>query len=177
MVGRNGKSATKTVTRRVRTRPEPKPYAGGRVFHVYPPDYKGNENRAGLPDASGIAYNYYCGSGDTVTMTSKLKPAISFWCMRAFTSTIRNTTPGDQFDQCDYSLRGNLLFDRQRRSEKPHSLSRREMEKRSFDGNGNFNLFSNKSANYNYFEGVTIRNTDIAIWAGTQFIAGSKASP
>jgi len=31
-----------------------------------------------------------------------------------------------------------------------------------------------KVANYNYFEGVTIRNTDIAIWAGTQFIAGSK---
>jgi hypothetical protein len=43
-----------------------------------------------------------------------------------------------------------------------------------FDGNGNYNLFNVKAANYNYFEGVTIRNTDIAIWAGTQFIAGSK---
>ena len=43
-----------------------------------------------------------------------------------------------------------------------------------FDGNGNYNLFNVKAADYNYFEGVTIRNTDIAIWAGTQFIAGSK---
>jgi hypothetical protein len=43
-----------------------------------------------------------------------------------------------------------------------------------FDGNRNFNLFNIKAANYNYFEGLTIRNTDIAIWAGTQFIAGSK---
>jgi len=43
-----------------------------------------------------------------------------------------------------------------------------------FDGNGNFNLFNVKAANYNYFEGVTIRNTEIGIWAGTQFIAGSK---
>ncbi len=43
-----------------------------------------------------------------------------------------------------------------------------------FDVNGVFNLFNTKAANYNYFEGVTIRNTDIAIWAGTQFIAGSK---
>src|SRR5437667_2131988 len=43
-----------------------------------------------------------------------------------------------------------------------------------YDGNGNFNLFNVKPANYNYFAGVTIRNTDIAIWAGTQFIAGSK---
>ena len=43
-----------------------------------------------------------------------------------------------------------------------------------FDGNGNFNLFNVKAADYNYFEGVTIRNTEIGIWAGTQFIAGSK---
>src|SRR5260370_25902857 len=33
-VGQNGKTVTKTVT--VRTRPEPKPYAGGRVLHAYP---------------------------------------------------------------------------------------------------------------------------------------------
>src|SRR6266568_2255320 len=38
-LGQNGKTATKTV--KVRTRPEPKPYASGRVFHVYPPAYKG----------------------------------------------------------------------------------------------------------------------------------------
>jgi hypothetical protein len=35
-------------------------------------------------------------------------------------------------------------------------------------------LFNVKGASYNYFEGVTIRNTDIAIWAGTQFSTGSK---
>jgi len=43
-----------------------------------------------------------------------------------------------------------------------------------FDGNGNFNLFNVKGGDYNYIEGVTIRNTDIAIWAGTQFLGGSK---
>ena len=42
------------------------------------------------------------------------------------------------------------------------------------DGRGNFNLFNVKAADYHYFEGITFRNTDIAIWAGTQFIAGSK---
>src|SRR5450755_1604701 len=41
LVGQNSKSVTKTVT--VRTRPEPKPYAAGRVFNVYPPDYKGTK--------------------------------------------------------------------------------------------------------------------------------------
>src|SRR5207248_3918356 len=43
-----------------------------------------------------------------------------------------------------------------------------------FDGNGAFNLFNVKAGNYTYFEGLTIRNTEIAIWAGTQFIEGSK---
>jgi len=38
LVGQSGKAVTKTVT--VRTRAEPKPYAGGRVFHVYPPGYQ-----------------------------------------------------------------------------------------------------------------------------------------
>ncbi len=41
LIGHSGKSVTKTVT--VRTRPEPKPSSGGRVFHVYPPDYKGTK--------------------------------------------------------------------------------------------------------------------------------------
>ena len=43
-----------------------------------------------------------------------------------------------------------------------------------FDGGGNFTLFNVKAADYNYFEGLTFRNTDYAIWAGTQFIAGRK---
>ena len=42
------------------------------------------------------------------------------------------------------------------------------------DGRGNFTLFNVMAANYNYFEGLTFRNTDIAIWAGRQFIAGAK---
>ena len=42
------------------------------------------------------------------------------------------------------------------------------------DGGGNFNLFNVKTGDYNYIEGITFRNTDIAIWAGTQFQQGSK---
>jgi hypothetical protein len=43
-----------------------------------------------------------------------------------------------------------------------------------FDGAGNYALFDVRAADYTYFEGLTFRNTDIAILAGTQFIAGSK---
>ena len=43
-----------------------------------------------------------------------------------------------------------------------------------FDGNGNFALFDVRAADYTYFEGITFRNAEMAIQAGTQFIAGSK---
>ena len=43
-----------------------------------------------------------------------------------------------------------------------------------FDGAGNYALFDVRAADYTYFEGLTFRNSEIAILAGTQFIAGSK---
>ena len=43
-----------------------------------------------------------------------------------------------------------------------------------FDGNGNFALFDVRAADYTYFEGLTFRNAEVAILAGTQFIAGAK---
>src|SRR4029434_730745 len=43
-----------------------------------------------------------------------------------------------------------------------------------FDGNGNFALFDVRAADYTYFEGITFRNAEIGILAGTQFLLGSK---
>ena len=50
----------------MRTRAQPKPYTGGRVFHVYPPGHQGQKSEPSF-DALMCAYNYYCGGGDTVT--------------------------------------------------------------------------------------------------------------
>ena len=56
--------ATRTLT--VRTRPEPKPYAGGRVFHVYPHGFKGTKIE---PAFEGLmcAYNFWCAGTDWAT--------------------------------------------------------------------------------------------------------------
>jgi hypothetical protein len=43
-----------------------------------------------------------------------------------------------------------------------------------FDGAGGYALFDVRAADYTYFEGITFRNAEVAIVAGTQFIAGSK---
>src|SRR5258706_12952371 len=53
---------TRVVT--VKTRAEPKPAAGGKIFHVYPPDWKG-AREAGSFNHLMCAYNYYCGGGGT----------------------------------------------------------------------------------------------------------------
>ena len=54
--------ATRVVT--VRTRPEPRPADGGKVYHVYPVGHTGPKIE---PAFTGImcAYNYSCGAGDT----------------------------------------------------------------------------------------------------------------
>jgi hypothetical protein len=43
-----------------------------------------------------------------------------------------------------------------------------------FDGDGAQNLFNLMAANYNYFEGLTIRNTNVAFLLGIKDIAGSS---
>src|SRR5260370_23684255 len=172
IAGQSANTATKTVT--VRTRSEPKPFAGGRVFHVYPSDYKGPKIEPAF-DALMCAYNYYCGGGDTVTAgrprfkagdTILVHTGLYKYHPEYYTGdrTINATTPFE----ATYDLTTSGTPDN------PIVIKGAGDGEVICGGDGNFNLFNVKAANYNYFEGVTFRNTDIAIWAGTQFIAGSK---
>src|SRR3984885_11961169 len=70
LAGQSAKTATKTVT--VRTRPEPKPFAGGKVYHVYPSTYKGTKIE---PAFEGVlcAYKTNCGCGGT---TATCRPRV-----------------------------------------------------------------------------------------------------
>jgi hypothetical protein len=172
IIGQSGKTATKTVT--VRTRPEPKPYAGGRVFHVYPTNYKGTKIEPAF-DALMCAYNYYCGGGDTVTAgRPRVKAGDTILVHAGLYKYHPEYYTGDHSINATTPFEGTYYLTASGTPEKPIVIKGAGDGEVIFDGNGNFNLFNVKAANYNYFEGVTIRNTDIAIWAGTQFIAGSK---
>jgi hypothetical protein len=171
-VGQNGKTVTKTVT--VRTRAEPKPYAGGRVFHVYPSGYKGTKIEPAF-DAVMCAYNYYCGGGDTVTAgRPRVKAGDTILVHAGLYKYHPEYYTGDRSINATTPFEGTYYLTANGTPDKPIVIKGAGDGEVIFDGNGNFNLFNVKAANYNYFEGVTIRNTDIAIWAGTQFIAGSK---
>jgi hypothetical protein len=165
-------NATKTVT--VRTRPEPKPAEGGKTYHVYPTKWKGPKIE---PAFEGImcAYNYYCGAGDTAPGgRPRVKPGdvvlvhagtyAYHYEFYANQTTINATT----------TFEGTYYLTADGTAEKPIVIKAAGDGEVIIDGRDNFNLFNLKAADYHYFEGITFRNTKIAIWAGTQFIAGSK---
>jgi len=165
-------AATKTVT--VRTRPEPKPYAGGRVFHVYPASFKGEKAE---PNFEGImcAYYYTCGGGDTTTTARPRVRAGDTILVHAGVYKYHAEYYGpDRSVNVTTPYEGTYYLTASGTPDKPIVIKGAGDGEVIFDGNGNFNLFNVKSGNYNYIEGVTIRNTDIAIWAGTQFQGGAK---
>ena len=171
-IGQNAKTVTKTVL--VRTRPEPKPYAGGRVFHVYPPNYKGTRIEPAF-DGLMCAYNYYCGGGDTVTAgRPRVKAGDTILIHAGLYRYRADLYTGDRNINATTPFEGTYYLTASGTADRPIAIKAAGDGDVTFDGNGNFNLFNVKAANYNYFEGVTIRNTEIGIWAGTQFIAGSK---
>ena len=165
-------NATRTVT--VRTRPEPRPAEGGKVYHVYPVGHTGPKTE---PAFTGImcAYNYYCGAGDTAPGgRPRVKPG-DIILVHAGTYAYRYELYANQTTiNATTTFEGTYYLTADGTPEKPIVIKAAGDGEVIIDGRGNFNLFNVKAADYNYFEGITFRNTDIAIWAGTQFIAGSK---
>jgi hypothetical protein len=162
----------KTVT--VRTRPEPMPAAGGRVFHVYPPGFKGPKVE---PSFEGLmcAYNLTCSGTDWATAgRPRVKPGDTILVHAGLYKYNRFEYTNDPTVNRTVPLDGTYYLTADGTVDKPIVIKGAGDGEAIFDGNGNFALFNVKAADYTYFEGLTFRNTDIAIWAGTQFIAGSK---
>jgi hypothetical protein len=164
--------AERTVA--VRTRAEPQPYAGGRVFHVYPHGFKGQKVE---PSFEGLmcAYNYWCAGTDWATSgRPRVRPGDKI-LVHAGTyrynryeytnnATVNRTVPLD----------GTYYLTADGTAEMPIAIKAAGDGEVVFDGDGNFALFDVKAADYTYFEGLTFRNTEVAIAAGTQFITGAK---
>ncbi|MBD3276534.1 MAG: hypothetical protein GF372_14560, partial [Candidatus Marinimicrobia bacterium] len=145
----------------VRTRAEPKPAAGGEVRHVYPEHYSGEKEE---PAYNGLLHAYYG------------YPRFADWIL-----TTDPVGPGDviivhageyKADYTDYRDYHGLTFDgtyyltQDGTAEKPIVFRAAGDGEVIFDGNDAAILFDLTAADYNYIEGLTIRNTDIAIRAG-----------
>jgi len=153
----------------VTTRGVPKVYTGGRTLHVYPPDYQGPREQ---PSFNGLKEAYYGpGTGDWNVVRE------------------RPAQPGDvilvhaglyKADRTDYVTPYSVPFDGtyvltiDGTPEKPIVIKGAGDGEVIFDGNGCYRLFDVMAADYNYFEGLTIRNTDIAFFAGLKEVLGSS---
>src|SRR5436190_3079706 len=154
----------------VRTRFEPKPAAGGNTYHVYPTGYNGQRQQ---PAFNGLLAAYYTGSGGS----------------DYFNSYPARVQPGDVIlvhagvykdDRYRYGAglgtvsSGTYFLTQSGTPEKPIVIKGAGDGEAIFDGDGAYNLFNLMAANYNYFEGITVRNTNVAFLLGNKSIAGAS---
>ena len=165
-------TAERVVT--VRTRAEPQPYAGGRIFHVYPHGFKGQKAE---PSFEGLmcAYNYWCAGTDWATSgRPRVRPGDTILVHAGTYKYNRYEYTNNATVNRTVPLDGTYYLTADGTPEMPIAITAAGDGEVVFDGDGNFALFDVKAADYTYFEGITFRNAEVAIAAGTQFIAGAK---
>src|SRR4030042_2727297 len=167
-----GKSQ-KTVT--VRTRPEPKPFDGGQVYHVYPDDYTGPKQEPAFPNLMAAYYTGWCEADWWNVAPPRVQPGDIILIHAGVYKDDWNFYGSDIWQQgmC-IPFQVTYYLTAKGTSEKPVVIKAAGDGEVIFDGNGNFNLFNVMAAEYNYFEGLTIRNTYVAFLAGNKNIIGSS---
>src|ERR1043166_8284942 len=166
----DGVSGTREQRVTVRTRAEPTPFAGGKVYHVYPPGFNGPKQE---PAFTGLLAAYYTGSSSSDN----------------FNSYPPRVQPGDTIlvhaglykdDRYRYGAglgtvsSGSYFLTQTGTAERPIVIKAAGDGEAIFDGDGAENLFNLMAANYHYFEGLTVRNTNVAFLLGIKNIAGAS---
>lgn len=159
-----------------RTRREPKPAEGGNVYHVYPYGYKGKKQE---PSFTGLLAAYYMGSnhsdhsnafpprvqkGDTILVHAGIYKDNRFHYSGFYPNEAAYGTPFD----------GTYYLTVSGTPDQPIVIKGAGDGEVVFDGDGCQTLFNLLAANYNYFEGITIRNTNVAFLLGLKDIIGSS---
>jgi hypothetical protein len=156
-------------TVRVRTRGEPKAAQGGRVLHVYPPDWKGARQE---PSFTGIMQAYYgAGLGDwNAVWERKAQPGDILLVHAGLYKSDRL----NYVDPLMAPFDGAYSLSLKGTPDKPIVIRAAGDGEAIFDGDGSHRLFDVMGSEYNIFEGLTIRNVDIAFFAGQKNVAGAK---
>ncbi len=153
---------------RVKTRTEPMAYVGGRTLHVYPPDYKGDRIE---PSFTAILEAYYgAGMGDwSVVWERRAQPGDTIVLHAGLYKPERLNYVDPLMAPFDGSMSLTLKGTR----EKPITIKAAGDGEVVLDGAGNHRLFDVMASAYHIFEGLTIRNTDVGIFAGQKEVAGA----
>jgi hypothetical protein len=156
----------KTV--KVKTRVEPKPSEGGRILHVYPPDYFGPRQE---PSFTGILQAYYgAGLGDwSVVWEQRAKPGDTLLVHAGLYRPERL----NYVDPIMTPFDGSMSLTLKGTADKPITIKAAGDGEPIFDGAGNHRLFDVMASHYHIFDGLTFRNTDVAIFAGQKEVIGA----
>lgn len=162
-----GASVERTVT--ARTRSIPRPATDGAVYHVYPRDYTGTKLEPNF-NSLMAAYNTGANSADWVnSFQPRVKPGD---VILVHAGTYRE-------DRTRYAGPNSTLFDgtfyltADGTAERPIVIKSAGDGEVVFDGADNAVLFDLTAADYNYVEGITVRNTEVAFLLGRKRILGA----
>ncbi len=166
--------AEKTAT--VRTRTEPQPAPGGRVYHVYPFGYKGTRQE---PAFTGLLAAYFMGSDQSDhsnALPPRVQPGDIIVVHAGVYKDNRFSYGGFDRNLAAYGtpFDGTYYLTQSGTPDKPIVIKGAGDGEVVFDGDGCQNLFNLMAGNYNYFEGITVRNTNVAFLLGLKNIAGSS---
>ena len=168
--------ATKLVT--VRTRKVPEAAQGGRTFHVYPVDWKGPKEQ---PAFTGMMEAYYMAgrAGDRQNaFPPRVQPGDVILMHAGTYLSDRhhyfNRPPGPGVLSLGTLFDGTYYLTQRGTPEKPIVIKAAGDGEVVFDGDGAQTLFNVMAADYNYFEGLTIRNANLAFLVGIKRIMGAS---
>jgi hypothetical protein len=172
----DGVKGTREKTFVVRTRKEPQPAAGGAVYHVYPFDYKGPKQQ---PAFTGLLAAYFMGSDQSDhsrAMPPRVKPGDTILVHAGLYRDNRFVYSGFDRTIAAYgtSFDGTYYLTESGTPDEPIVIRSAGDGEVIFDGDGCDNLFNLMAGNYNYFEGITVRNTQVAFRLGIKSIAGAS---
>jgi hypothetical protein len=164
----DGVSGEARQTVRVRTRSEPQRYAGGRTLHVYPPDYQGPRLE---PSFTSLLQAYYgAGLGDwNVVWERPAQPGDTILVHVGLYKPDRLNYVDPQMAPFD----GAMTLTLDGTAERPITIAAAGDGEVIFDGAGNHQLFNVMGSKYHLVEGLTFRNTDVAILAGQKGVTGA----
>ena len=163
--------AQKIVT--VHTRPEPKPFTGGSVYHVYPRDYKGQKKEPNFENMMAAYYKGWCEADWWAVAPPRVQPGDTILVHAGVYKDDWNFYGGDIWGEgMGTPFQGTYYFTAKGTPDKPVVIKAAGDGEVIFDGNGNFNLFNVMVADYHYFEGLTFRNTYVVFLAGQKDMLG-----
>ena len=164
----DGTSGETGHTVRVTTRTEPQPYAGGRTLHVYPPYHEGEREE---PHFTSLLQAYYgSGLGDwSVVWERRAQPGDTILVHAGLYKNDRLNYVDPMMTPFD----GTMSLTLKGTAKKPITIKAAGDGDVVFDGAGNHRIFDVMASEHHIFDGITIRNTDVGIFAGQKEVLGA----